>query len=680
MNQNTLKQFVGAGVLLTLVLVCLAPAGAQTFAGVLTQHNDVGRSGQNLDETILTPSNVSSTTFGKLWSFSVDGQMYSQPLYVPNVSIPGQGVHNVIYIETQNDSLYALDADGLQSTPLFQVSFINPAAGITAVPCKTDGNSDISCGVYPIYGINSTPVIDMTSNTMYLLTRTDNNGTYYQTLHAIDITTGAEKFGGPVNISGSVKGTGATSNHGVITFDPLKDVQRAGLLELNGVIYIGWAGAFHGWIMGYNATTLKQTAIFNTTPNANLGGVWAAGNGLVADADGNIYAAVGDALFDANSGGSDYGDSLLQLNADLSVEQYFTPMDQSCRQLNDLDLGSGGPMLIPGTDELLIEGKGGAPCDSDPVAARMYLLSTSALGGYSSTQDNSLEDVIGAPGGYWSSPAYWSGQNSSGQDVTFVYSSGVGANPGTGDYLKMFSVGSNGLLSSTPYAESAATFPAGMTPSISSNGATDGIAWVIERPEAIGVQPGFGAAVLYAYDAANTTSGTMNLLYDSAQALRGGVIRDRGGCANKFAVPTIANGKVYVATQNELDVFGLGVPTGPSVYFGNPCYTFAASAIGTAVHEPVSLVNNGTSALTISSITVTGNNAADFTETNTCPATLAVSKKCVITIGFTASVLGPEWANIMVTDNAVGSPHNIYVIGVGKSATSSVAANAVTAK
>jgi hypothetical protein len=196
---------------------------------------------------------------------------------------------------------------------------------------------------------------------------------------------------------------------------------------------------------------------------------------------------------------------------------------------------------------------------------------------------------------------------------------------------------------------------------------------VISRPEAIGVQPGYGAAVLYAYDAANTTSGTMNLLYSSAQALRGGVPRDRGGCANKFAVPTIANGKVYVGTQNELDVFGLGVPTGPGVYLSNPCYTFAASAIGTAVKEPIGLTNNGTSPLTVSSITVTGNNAADFSEINTCTASLAVGHKCSIQISFTASELGPEWANITITDNAVGSPHNIYVIGVGKAASTSVA-------
>jgi hypothetical protein len=671
---NSLKR-AGAGAILALAFAFFvtAPAAAQSgFAGVLTQHNDNARTGQNPNETILTPANVNSTSFGKLWSFSVDGQIYSQPLYVPNVSIPGQGTHNVIYVETQNDTLYALDADGLQSSPLFQVSFINPAAGVLPVPCKSDGNTDISCGVYPIYGINSTPVIDASTNTIYLVTRTWNTSLnkFYQTLHALDITTGAEKFSGPVNISGSVAGTGAGSKNGLVHWDPLADVQRAGLLELNGAIYVGWAGAAHGWIMGFSASNLTQHfATFNTTPNAQLGGVWASGNGLAADASGNIYAAVGDALFDANTGGSDYGDSLIQLNAHLQVQQYFTPADQACRAANDLDLGSGGPLLLPGLDEVLVFGKGGAPCDSNPVATRGYLLNTQALGGYNGTTDASLEDVIGSPGGYWSSPAYWSGQNSSGQEVSFVYSAGTGTTPSNGDAMKMFSM-TNGLLSTTPYAQSTNTFPSGATPSTSSNGASNGILWAIARPEAIGVQPGVGAAVLYAYDAANTTGGTMNLLYSSTQALSGGVLRDRGGCANKFQVPTIANGKVYVATQNELDVFGLlGSQTGPGVYFGNPCWTFAPTAIGTPVSENIAMANSGTATLTVSNVTITGSNAADFTQTNTCTSE-APGKKCVISVTFTPSVAQVETAYVTVTDNAVGSPHNIYLVGVGKKATS----------
>lgn len=659
-NQRTLRT---AAFLISLLLAGFSFADAQSFSGVMTQHNDVGRTGQNSAETILTPQNVNASTFGKLFSYSVDGQVYSQPLYVPNVNIPGQGVHNVVYVETQNDSLYAFDADGLQSTPLWSVSFINPSAGIIPVSCQTDGKSSISCGVYPMYGITSTPVIDPTTNTMYLVSRTDNTNTnkFYQTLHAIDITTGAEKFGGPVNISGSVPGTGAGSKNGVVYFDTLKDIQRSGLLLLNGIVYIGWAGAQHGWIMGYNATTLKQTAIFNTAPDTTGGGVWAAGNGIVADASGNIYAAIGDTLFDANTGGVDYGDSLLKLDANLNVLDYFTPNDQACRRLNDLDLGSAGPMALPTQpgnvpDEIVIAGKGGTPCDSNPVAARIYLLNRDNLGKYNTTQDQAVEEVIGSARGYWSSPAYWQGSSAS-----YVYSAGTNAESGKGDYLKMFTV-TNGLLSTTPTTQSTNIFPVGATPSVSSSGTSNGIVWAIERPSALGVQPGASAAVLYAYDATNVS----NMLYNSTSQLSNGVLRDRGGCANKFAVPTIANGKVYVGTQNELDVFGLlGSQNGPGVYLGNPCWTFAASVIGTPVSQPTAVVNNGNSTLTISAVTITGRNAADFTQTNTCTS-LAPGKKCVITVTFTASVLGPESAYVTIKDNAVGSPHNIYLIGVGK--------------
>jgi hypothetical protein len=661
MKQSLLLGLARAGALFALVGVCLITAGAQNFAGVLTQHNDNGRTGQNLKETILTPQNVNRKTFGKVFSYSVDGQIYSQPLYVPNVSIPGQGTHNVVYVETQNDSLYAFDADGLSSTPLWQASFINPSKGITPVSCGTDGNTDISCGVYPVYGINSTPVISLVTHTLYLVTRTANNGQYFQTLHALDLSTGAEKFGGPVNISGSVPGTGAGSKNGIVHFNTLADVQRAGLLLANGRVYIGWAGAQHGWIMAYTATTLKQVAIFNTAPDAQFGGVWASGNGIAADDSGDIYAAVGDALFDANTGGVDYGDSLLKFNSSLKVLDYFTPNDQACRKVNDKDLGSAGPMLLPTQqgnvpNELIIAGKGGSPCDSNPVASRIYLLNRSNLGEYNANQDQAVEEVAGAPSGYWSSPAYWQGENAAN-----VYSGGVTAEGGKGDYLKMFSV-TNGLLSTTPAAQTPNLFAVGTTPSISANGATDGIVWAIERQESLGTQPGDRPAILHAYDATNITL----QLYSSNAALSQGVPRDRGGCANKFAVPTIANGRVYVGTQNELDVFGLlGSGNGPNLYLANPCWTFPASTLGTPVQKVLGVTNSGNSTLTVSNVAITGTNAADFTQTNTCTSVVP-GGKCSITVTFTASVVAPERAYVTITDNAVGSPHNVFLIGVGK--------------
>jgi len=652
------RRFANAGVLLTLLAsACLTPAIAQTFTGVFTQHNDVARTGQNLAETTLTLANVNSSTFGKVFSYSVDGQIYAQPLYVPKVDIPGQGTHNVIYVATQNDSVYAFDADGLQSAPLWQVSFVNPAAGITPVLCGPTRY----CSEYPTSGIDATPVINPTTKIMYLVTRTKNKGKSYQYLHAINITTGEEKLGGPKSITGSLPGTGYLSVNGVITFPVNVAIQRAGLLLANGEVYIGWAGVYHGWIMAYNANNLTQTKIFNTTPNAKGGGIWFSGNGLAADASGNVYAAVADGIFDANTGGIDYGDTVIQFDKNLNVLDYFTPLDQYCRGQNDMDLGSGGPMLLPTQpgsvpNELLISGKGGPPCDLSPAASPIYLLNQGALGYYNASQDQDVQEVTGAPGGYWSSPSYWQGA-----DGTYVYFAGTTADAGKGDYLKMFTM-TDGLLSTTPSSQSSNIYSVGATPSISASGTSNGILWAIERQDALGLEPGISPMILNAYDATNVST----MLYNSASALSQGVIRDRGGCGSKFAVPTIAKGRVYVGTENELDVFGLlGSTSGPGIYIGNPCWSFKASNIGTLVQQPIEVVNSGKANLTISDIAITGTNAADFGQTNTC-TTLAPGAKCVITVTFTASVLGPESAFVMITDNAVGSPHNIYALGKGQ--------------
>lgn len=662
MIQKMSAGFAKSGLLFALIVVGLAPAWAQTFPGVLTQHNDNGRTGQNLTETKLTTQNVNSRTFGKVFSYSVDGQIYGQPLYVPNVNIPGQGTHNVVYVTTQMDSLYAFDADGLTSTPLFQVSFINPAAGITPVWCTSNLNPDKYCSVFPVVGINSTPVIDPSTNTMYLVTRTINKGQYIQGLHAVDITTGAEKFGGPVSVSASVPGTGGGSKNGFINFAAPSSIQRAGLLLANGRIYIGWAGVQHGWLMAYDAHTLQQVAVFQPTPNSLGGGVWASGNGLVADANGDVYAAVSDGGFDANTGGPDWGDTLVKFDAGLNIIDYFTPMDQNCRALNDLDLGSGGPMLLPTQtggvpNELVAAGKGGAPCDSNLNASPIYVVNQDAMGGYNATQDQDVQEVAGAVGGYWSSPAYWQGANGA-----YVYYGGVVAEAGLGEPLKMYSV-TNGILSTAPVAQSSNIYPVGTIPSVSANGTTNGIVWTVVRPDALGTAPGIQPAVLYAYDATNVAS----MLYNSASVVTQGGIRDRGGCANKFAVPTIANGRVYVGTQNELDVFGLfTTKKAANVYLGNPCWKFPTTTVGTPVSQPFSVVNSGNLPLTISNVTITGTNSADYSQTNTCSTTLAPAAKCVVTVTFTPSVKGPEVGYVMLTDNAGGSPHNIFLTGAGK--------------
>jgi hypothetical protein len=652
---------VALSVLLIAVFAAFPPmVCGQGFTGVFTQHNDNGRTGQNLNETTLTTTNVKASTFGKIFSYPVDGQVYAQPLYVPNVTIPNQGVHNVLYVATENDSLYAFDADGLTPNILWQLSFINPAHGITTINCIATG---IVCNIYPITGISSTPVIDPASNTIYLVVRTQESNTSVQRLHALDITTGAEKFGGPVEISAAVPGTGTGTSKGKVMFNALHDIQRTGLLLANGNIYIGWAGQAHGWIMAYNATTLAQVAVMNTTPNGTLGGVWQAGNGPALDSLGNIYIATGDGTFDANTGGVDYGDTLLKLDADLNVVDYFTPMDEACRLLpNDLDLGSGGPMIFPTQsgsypDEIIQSGKGGSPCDlfGTTYAVPIYLVDRDDMGTYHPLGDQDIETIEGTVHGYWGSPAYWQSPT-----TQYVYYSGMTNETGNGDYLKQYSI-TNGLVSTAPVEQTANLFPVGSTPSISANGTSNGILWTVERKDVLSSSPGTHPAVLYAYDATNVST----LLYDSVQA-KG--LRDQPGCANKFITPTIANGKVYVGTQNELDVYGIlpNPQTTPVATISAPCLTFAGQTVGkTSAPVVTTLSNLGPGTLTINSVALTGYNPSEFALTNNCGSSLAVGASCTLSITFTASVIKiPQIVDIAISDNAAGGGENIFVIGV----------------
>jgi Abnormal spindle-like microcephaly-assoc'd, ASPM-SPD-2-Hydin len=648
-----------------LSAISVYPASSQV-AGVYTSRYNTARTGENTSETILTLQNVNSTQFGKIFSYAVDGQIYGQPLYVAKVSIAG-GTHNVVYVATELDSVYAFDADGLVGTPLWHVNFTDPAEGIEAVPCGTDGDTDISCGVYPYYGITGTPVIDPTTNTMYLVSRTynENTSTGYQDLHALDITTGADKPGSPVPIEGAVPGTGAGSVSGVISFDELQDVQRPGLTLLtnsNGskTVYIGWAGAEHGWIMAYDATALTQNAIFATTPNAIRGGVWQSGNAFAVDRSGYIYASTGDGDFDVTTGGLNYGDTLLKMDNNLNIIDYFTPMDQACRATHDFDLASSGPMILPtqsGTypDEVLTSGKGGDPCDSTG-AAPIYLANQNDLGEYDPESDQIIQEIEGSPSGYWSSAAYWQGASQAN-----IYYAGTTATGGSGDYLKMYSLIS-GTLSTSPVSQSSNIFNVGATPTVSSNGTANGIVWAIERQDSLGISPGVLPAILYAYNATNLST----MLYASNQD----TARDQGGCANKFQVPTVVNGKVYVATQNELDVFGL-VTSGkaaPQLSLSHPCYSYPDQTVGTtSTSRFLTLTNNGNATLKFKGGSIRGLNSGDFKiATNNCSATLAAGASCTVTITFTPSATGPRVAQIFITDNAVGSPQNVQLTGVGE--------------
>jgi PQQ-like domain len=645
---------------LVLSIGLFASSAHGQFTGVFTQHNDNGRTGQNLNETILTSQNVNVNKFGKIFSYPVDGQVYTQPLYVPNVSIPNLGVHNVVYIATENDSVYAFDADGLSPYLLWKVNFSNPAQGITTLNCISLG---FECNVWPNTGITGTPVIDPTTNTMYLMARTQEPGnSSMQRLHALDITSGAEKFGGPVAISGTVKGTGSGSSHGQIPFSTLHDNHRPMLLA-NGNIYMAWAGQAHGWVMAYNATTLKQVAIFNTTPNGTLGGIWESGSGIAADSEGNLYLATGDGTFDASTGGTDYGDTLIKFDANLNVVDYFTPMDQACRLIpNDLDLGSGGPMVLPTQsgsfpDEIIESGKGGNPCDlwSDGTyASPIYLTNRDNMGKYDSSQDQVIEEIEGAVKGYWSNPAYWSGAAGN-----YLYYAGAQAWGGVGDYLKQYTV-KNGIVSSAPVSQSSVVFPVSATPSISANGNTNGIVWAVARRDSLSSTPGLTPAVLYAFNATNVSQ----MLYSSTQNAQQ---RDQLGCGNKFQVPTVANGKVYVGTQNELDVFGvIQNQANPRPSITVPCFSITGQTIGkTSPIVKSTLRNLGPGTLNISSIAVTGPNAAEFAQTNNCGSALISGGSCVIEMTFTATVLlAPQVATIVISDNASGGGQTIALYGV----------------
>jgi len=525
---------------------------------VLTSHNDNSRSGANLQETLLTTANVNHTQFGKLFGQNVNGYVYAQPLYVPGVTIPNNGVHNVVYVATEHDTVYAFDADdrrGPNSVPLWKVSFLR--RGVTTVPARDTGARDI----IPEMGITGTPVIDANSGTLYVVANTKEfqgrSHTYVYRLHALDIASGAEKFGGPVVITASVNGSGDGGTIDVL--DPLRHLQRPGLLLVHGVVYIafgshGDVGTYHGWLVGYDAATLEQVAVFNVTPNGAQGAIWQSGAGPAADTDGNIYFESGNGDFDANTGGVDYGDSVVKLGTSavstspdtlttLPVADYFTPYNQATLNSADLDLGSGAALVLPdqpGTSPHLLVGSG--------KDGTIYLLDRDSMGGFNTNGVSDAQIVQAMPtaiGGTWSMAAYWS----NGTSNTIYYN-------GSGDVLRAFQlVPPPGLdptrtqLSQVASANSALGFP-GATPSISANGTSNGIVWTLQTdsvPRGDASVPR-GSAVLHAYDANSLTE-----LYNSTQA-RG---RDNPGGAVKFTVPTIANGKVYVGARRRLAVFGL---------------------------------------------------------------------------------------------------------------------------
>ena len=511
-----------------MTLIALSAAGQ---VSVPTEHNDNSRSGQNISETYLAPGNVTSKYFGKLFTQNVDGLVVAQPLYMPGVVIPNSGTHNVVYVATQHDSVFAFDADnsaGSNASPLWTTSFINPSAGVTTESiadegCPTTGFMEI--------GIMGTPVIDPTTNTLYVVAKTDENGSYIFRLHALDITTGQEKFGGPVAIAGSVINSSGKTVQFVYKNQPQYQLQRPALLLLNGNVYIGFGSngcdyGAHGWVFAYNAATLLQTGVFNTTPDATDGGsVWQSGGGLAGDSSGNVYfatAAIGD--FDANTGGMDFGDTILKLSLSggpLNWVDYFTPYDQAYLDSEDLDLGSGGVLLLPDQTGsiphlLLAAGKQGV----------IYLVNRDDMGQFNENGDDVVQEITTTLGEVYSVPIYWNGM------VYYV---------GTQNHSMQAYALNNGLLSTSPVAQSVAFYDRGL-PSLSANGTTNGLIWLLRGPS-------YNAPLLSAF---NTAS--LAITYSSNMAAGE---RDTVGPIAHFATPTIANGKVYVGTTTQLVIYGL---------------------------------------------------------------------------------------------------------------------------
>jgi PKD repeat protein len=570
----SLRDFVRALQTLPVFLLLATPLTASAV-NVLTQHNDSFRTGASLSESTLAVSNVSTGQFGKLFSCKLDGQIYAQPLYVGGLMI-SNNVHNVVYIETEHDSVYAFDADDpAASNALWQVSLGTP------VPiADIQGCTDLK----PEIGITGTPVIDLTSSTMYLVAKTrmvsGSVTNHFQQLHALDLVTGQEKFGGPVSIQGSVPGTGTGSVGGTLTFDPLFQHSRAGLLLLSNTVYVAFGshcdyGNYHGWLFGYDATSLQQTAIFCTTPNAGGGpddgggGIWGSGSGPVADTDGNIYVTTGNGALDKNTGGIDYGDSLLKLsvsNGTLVVADWFSPHDQANMYTNDLDLGAGGPIMIPSANLLVTIGKTGT----------MYLIDRNHLGGFvSSSSDTNIVQEFSAvtnPSFIGQSLVYWSGPTN---DFIFLWTHKMP--------VKAYSF-DGASIATSPVAVGSTVQNADRVGgiSLSANGNTpgSGILW--------GTEAGSGGT-LHAYDATNVA----HELWNSQQMAS----RDALGSYTKFCAPTIANGKVYVATtSSNLVVYGLLAT--PSQGVSPASYDFGALATGTTAQTSFVVTNTGGGTLT----------------------------------------------------------------------------------
>jgi len=511
----------------------VASVGVTDLAGVETWRYDNTHSGVNSQEYALNSQNVVSSRFGKLFSCPVDGWVFAQPLWMANVQISGER-HNVVFIATQNDSLYAFDGDDPGCKAVWSSQKVNLIPSDEKIAPSADLERD-SFALGPFAGITGTPVIDPSSQTIYLvaLTESKTTGSIIQRLHAIDITTGRERPNSPVVIGASVKGTGYDNTNGIISFAAKMQKQRAALFLLNGVVYVCWGSyydtdPYHGWVIGYSASTLTQVSVFNDTIDGGRGGIWMSGASPAADSQGNIYLLSGNGDFNANNaGGRNYGDTFLKLSTSggLSVSDWFTPFDQKNLAEQDLDLGSTGAVILP--DQV----QGPFPhlvlaCDK---SGTLYLLNRDHFGHYNSSNNSQIvQSFIVDKNEVFSTPLFW-------QNALYV-----AADSGPVKAFRFSTV--TDQFETSPFSASSQSYVyPGATPVLSAAGTRNAILWAIDP-----ATPG----VLHAYDPLNLNTEFWN----SSQAANK---RDQAGAGLKFTVPTVANGKVYVGTQTELDVYGL---------------------------------------------------------------------------------------------------------------------------
>jgi hypothetical protein len=531
--------------------------GVTDLAGVFTYHNDLSRDGSNPSEYALTTSNVAAASFGKLFSCTVDGAIYAQPLWAANLMIAGVK-RNVVFVATQHESLYAFDADAGACVTLWHVSLIDTnhggTAGETSVPAGPSGNlvgqgfGDIT----PEVGITGTPVIDPTTNTLYVVSKSviPSGPIFFQRIHAIDILTGNEKSASPVLIAGTYPGKGDGTS--TTTFNSGQELQRPGLALVNGVVYIAWAShedapPYYGWIFGYKTADLTQPPlVLNVTPNAGYGGIWMSGGAPAVDSSNNLYLTTGNGTFDANSAATpnnDYGDSFLKLTSNLLVSQYFTPTNYMNLESTDLDFSAGGATVLidqpsgPVAHLVISGGKDGT----------VYLVNRDSMGGLgdgNAVQSFNIGNQIFGTGAFWNGRYYLAAIDSPLQSYS------------------LNSVSGQFDLASVPQSPGIFGFP-GSSPSVSASGTANGIVWALENENYCTTSSsGCGSTILHAYDATNVATE----LWNSTQGTG-----NSAGIAVKFTVPTVANGKVYVGTRGnntggntasstipgELDVYGL---------------------------------------------------------------------------------------------------------------------------